>query len=200
MLSERQAEVIKRLAAGTNVKTIASDMKIGTKTVEFHRAAACRKLGLRSIVDIVHYGVARLGVPLMFALVILALPAKGANLTNLGNVTLGWDRSPDDFLTNGVSYKILASTNANFSGASVAWTGTNTICTLTNIAPAVWYYEAMANQGGIDSDPSNVVVFYVPALKPRPPGKMFMVHLESTLDFTNWSDMGNFRAVLKTWP
>ncbi len=138
---------------------------------------------------------------LLFLLCLLCAPwARAANPTNQGNVTLGWDRSPDDTLTNGLAYRIYAATNASFAGAVVAYTGTNTATTITNLTATRWFFQSTAIQGGIESDPSSVTIYTVPVVKPRPPGSTFVIHLESTLNFTNWTDMGGFRAVLQTWP
>lgn len=140
---------------------------------------------------------------LTFLVCALCGTAFAANPVNLGNGTFGWDRSPDDFLTNGVVYRLYAGTNVTggiINGLTNAYTGTNISVTLTNIAPGTWYFATTAVQGGIESDFSNVLPYFVPALKPRPPGKMFMIYTQATLNFTNWIDMGAFRAVLQTWP
>ncbi len=69
-LTERQEIVIKKLASGSNVKTVAQEMRIHPKTVDYHRSVAMRKLGLKSIVELAHFGIARLGVPLLFAMIL----------------------------------------------------------------------------------------------------------------------------------
>ncbi len=199
MLTERQKEVLKKIASGVNIKTIADDMKISSKTVEHHRAKACRIVGLKSTVDIVHYGISRLGVPLLFALVLLlaVLPVRAANPANPGNVVLTWVRTPDDLLTNSVTYRVQAGTNL-VAGAIVVQTnlfaGTNTSLVLTNIAPATWFFTATAVQGGIESVPTPVLAYFVPANRPRPPGTFATMYLEMTLDLVNYSDVGQFRA------
>lgn len=52
-LSKREVEVLKLIIAGKANKVIASDLKRSTKTVEAHRAAIMRKLGARSIAEVV---------------------------------------------------------------------------------------------------------------------------------------------------
>lgn len=140
---------------------------------------------------------------LITLLMLVAPLAFGANLTYLGNGTFGWDRSPDDLITNGVYYRLYAGTNlvaGSVNNLTNTYTGTNVTVTVTNLAPATWYFSVTATQGGLESTNSNVLPYFVPALPPRPPGKMFMIYLQSTLNFTNWENMGNFRAVLQTWP
>lgn len=204
MLTEKQAAVIKKIASGMNVKTIAGEMKLSTKTVEFHKAAACRKLDLKSTAQIVHYGIARLGVPLLFAFLLLFSPAiKAANPSNLGNGTFAWDRSPDDLLNNGTIYRLYIGTNVTggvLTSLTNAYTGTNVSVTLTNLAPAMWYLAVTASQGGLESAQSNILPYYVPAVPPRPPGKLFMIYMQATFNFTNFTDMGAFRGILNVYP
>lgn len=128
---------------------------------------------------------------------LLTLSASAASLTNLAYITLAWDRSPDDQLTNGMTYRIYAGTNlvlgavnsiTNFNAA------TNTSIAITNLAPATWHFTATALQGGLESDFSNIASVTVPKVKPRPPGVMATMYLEMTLDLTNYTDVGMFRA------
>lgn len=123
--------------------------------------------------------------------------AGAANLTNRASVTLAWDRSPADYLTNGVTYKVYAGTN--LSGGLVqsitnAFAGTNTSVTFTNLPSATWFFTATASQGGLESDFSNIASYTIPVDKPAPPGRIAVVHLEALLTATNWSDLGQFRA------
>lgn len=53
--SRRETEVIRLLAQGSSNKEIASILGIAVRTVETHRAKIMLKLGLHSIVDLVHY-------------------------------------------------------------------------------------------------------------------------------------------------
>lgn len=54
-LTPREREIVQLLAAGKTNREIASDLFISVKTVETHRATVMRKLGARSVVDLVHY-------------------------------------------------------------------------------------------------------------------------------------------------
>jgi DNA-binding NarL/FixJ family response regulator len=56
-LTRREREVVKLLAEGRGNQEIASELGISVKTVETHRAAIMRKLGFRSIVDLVRYAI-----------------------------------------------------------------------------------------------------------------------------------------------
>jgi FixJ family two-component response regulator len=52
-LSRRQAEVIRLVATGLLNKQIATELQILEKTVKVHRARAMRKLGIRSVAELV---------------------------------------------------------------------------------------------------------------------------------------------------
>jgi DNA-binding NarL/FixJ family response regulator len=54
-LTERERSVVRLIAEGHRNKEIASMLNISRKTVETHRAAARRKLNLRSTADLVRY-------------------------------------------------------------------------------------------------------------------------------------------------
>ncbi len=56
-ISEREAEVLRLIAAGHSNKEVATQLNISVKTVEVHKANAMRKLGLTGRVDLVRYGV-----------------------------------------------------------------------------------------------------------------------------------------------
>ena len=56
-LSEREAEVLRLIAAGYSNKEIAGRLSLSVKTVEAHKANAMRKLGLSGRIDIVKYAV-----------------------------------------------------------------------------------------------------------------------------------------------
>lgn len=58
-LSEREIQVLRRIAEGYSNKEIAEQIETSVKTVETYRARAMEKLGLRSRVDIVRYAVLR---------------------------------------------------------------------------------------------------------------------------------------------
>ncbi len=72
MLTDRQTEILKRYAEGKCVKEIANELGIHENTVDFHKVKAKRKLGLRNDVEMIHYAIARLGVSLLFTLVLVA--------------------------------------------------------------------------------------------------------------------------------
>jgi hypothetical protein len=128
---------------------------------------------------------------------LFTLTASAANLTNLAYITLGWDRSPDDRLTNGITYRVYSGTNLTAGSINVltnVFAGTNTSVSITNLPPATWFFHATAFQGGMESLPSNIASVTVPATRPRPPGNFATMFLEMTLDLTNYSDVGFFRA------
>jgi two-component system response regulator NreC len=54
-LSDREAEVLRLIAAGYSNKEIAVQLELSVKTVEVHKANAARKLGLKGRIDIVKY-------------------------------------------------------------------------------------------------------------------------------------------------
>jgi len=58
-LTERQQEVLARVAAGMAGKEIASDLGIAIKTVEFHKCRISRQLGLHSTAAMTRYAVER---------------------------------------------------------------------------------------------------------------------------------------------
>lgn len=56
-LTSREREVVQLLAEGKTNKEAASTLYISPNTVETHRATIMRKLGITSIVELVHYAV-----------------------------------------------------------------------------------------------------------------------------------------------
>jgi DNA-binding NarL/FixJ family response regulator len=56
-LSEREADVLRRIAWGASNKEIATELGISVKTVETYKARIADKLGLRTRTDIVRYAV-----------------------------------------------------------------------------------------------------------------------------------------------
>ncbi|MGH9258120.1 MAG: response regulator [Vicinamibacterales bacterium] len=56
-LSERESDVLRRIASGYSNKEIAAQLSLSVKTVEAHKANAMRKLGLSGRIDIVKYAV-----------------------------------------------------------------------------------------------------------------------------------------------
>jgi DNA-binding NarL/FixJ family response regulator len=58
-LSEREAEVLRLTASGHSIKSMASELRIGVKTVETYKARAMEKLGFRTRVELVRYAVSK---------------------------------------------------------------------------------------------------------------------------------------------
>lgn len=56
-LSDREREIVQLLADGKSNKETAARLHISVKTVETHRAAIMRKLGLKSITELVRYAI-----------------------------------------------------------------------------------------------------------------------------------------------
>lgn len=56
-ISDRETEVLRRMALGHSNKEIAAALDIAVKTVEVHKANAMRKLGLRGRIDVVRFAV-----------------------------------------------------------------------------------------------------------------------------------------------
>ena len=56
-LSDREREIVQLLATGKSNKETAARLHISVKTVETHRAAIMRKLGLKSITELVRYAI-----------------------------------------------------------------------------------------------------------------------------------------------
>jgi DNA-binding NarL/FixJ family response regulator len=55
VVTDREAEVLRRMAVGESNKDIANALDIAVKTVEVHKANAMRKLGLAGRIDVVKY-------------------------------------------------------------------------------------------------------------------------------------------------
>jgi DNA-binding NarL/FixJ family response regulator len=64
-LSDRERQVVMRIARGFSNKEIAARLGLSVKTVETYKARVAEKIGVRTRVDIVRYAVARgwLGEP-----------------------------------------------------------------------------------------------------------------------------------------
>lgn len=56
-LTTRQVEIVRLLTTGSSNKEVATALGISIKTVETHRAAIMRRLGFRSIANLVRYAV-----------------------------------------------------------------------------------------------------------------------------------------------
>lgn len=57
MLTAREREIVQLLAESKSNKEVSSTLGISVKTVQTHRATIMRKLGLNSIVELVHYAI-----------------------------------------------------------------------------------------------------------------------------------------------
>jgi DNA-binding NarL/FixJ family response regulator len=57
LLTPREREIVQLLAEARSNKEVAATLGISVKTVETHRASIMRKLGITSIVDLVHYAI-----------------------------------------------------------------------------------------------------------------------------------------------
>ena len=57
LLSPRQAEIFKLMALGLSTKAVAFELKISAKTVDVHKQAFMRRLGLKSMVGLVKYAI-----------------------------------------------------------------------------------------------------------------------------------------------
>jgi DNA-binding NarL/FixJ family response regulator len=57
LLTDREKEVLQRLAEGRSNKEVAADLGVGLSTVETHRANLMQKLALRNTAEIVLYAV-----------------------------------------------------------------------------------------------------------------------------------------------
>jgi DNA-binding NarL/FixJ family response regulator len=56
-LSDREIQVLRLVAQGATSREAAQALSISVKTVEAHRARIMRKLGIHSIVELVHYAI-----------------------------------------------------------------------------------------------------------------------------------------------
>jgi len=59
VLTARQREVLKLVAAGKSTKEIAFLLNLSVKTVETHRAQIMERLGIRDVAGLVRYACAR---------------------------------------------------------------------------------------------------------------------------------------------
>jgi DNA-binding CsgD family transcriptional regulator len=56
-LTDREREVLQLLAEGRTSKEVAAELGIGTKTADTHRANVMRKLGVRSLGELVRFAI-----------------------------------------------------------------------------------------------------------------------------------------------
>jgi DNA-binding NarL/FixJ family response regulator len=57
VLTDRESEIVQLLSDGKSNKEVAYSLSISVKTVETHRAAIMRKLGLKSITELVRFAI-----------------------------------------------------------------------------------------------------------------------------------------------
>jgi DNA-binding NarL/FixJ family response regulator len=57
ILTSREREVVQLIAEGSSNKQIAATLGLSTKTIETHRSAAMRKIGVKNLADLVRYAV-----------------------------------------------------------------------------------------------------------------------------------------------
>ena len=138
---------------------------------------------------------------LIFSLLAFAAGAAVVNPNNAGHVSLAWDKSPDDYRTNDVFYRIYAGTNAalatnTLASLTNAYAGTNLSLTLTNLAAGKWFFVGTAFQGGVESLPSNLVTYTIRTTPPTAPQNLGTIFFDTTIDLTNWTERGFFRVRL----
>jgi DNA-binding NarL/FixJ family response regulator len=56
-LSDREIQVVRLVTQGASTRDVAMELCISVKTVEAHRARIMRKLGIHSVVELVHYAI-----------------------------------------------------------------------------------------------------------------------------------------------
>ena len=57
LLTPRQTEILRMIAAGNNTKEIAYQLEVSIKTVETHRAQIMERLGIRDVAGLVRYAI-----------------------------------------------------------------------------------------------------------------------------------------------
>ena len=118
----------------------------------------------------------------------------GVGVSHAQSVRLGWDASTSAGVTNYVLYahtNTLASTN--LAAAVVRQkVGTNLTATIEDIKPGRWWFAATAVGGGVESQPSNILIVDVP----QPPPNMRTIVVQYSGTLTNFYDVGFFRLRL----
>lgn len=85
-------------------------------------------------------------------------------VTSPPQLMLQWNRSADDFLTNGVTYTVYAEVALPTATNYVAVSGiTNNQVGISSLAGGRWTFYATARQGNVESIPSNSIMVSVPA-------------------------------------
>ncbi len=57
MITPREREIVQRISEGYSNKEIAAALGISVKTVDSHRTNIMRRLGFRSVTDLVRYAI-----------------------------------------------------------------------------------------------------------------------------------------------
>lgn len=172
-LTQRQKEVLTRIASSQNVKTIGCELNLSPKTVEYHRSKVYEAIGARDVAGLTRFAI-RQGFIVPIILLFMVLSASA------GNVTLAWGPSPSPGVTG---------YNLYYGGASHTYTnvidcGTNTTCTVSNlIGGATYYFAATAyNAVGLESDYSAELSYTMPVINVRPAPPTDLVLKASTIE------------------
>jgi len=116
---------------------------------------------------------------IFFILFFLPFPALSQS------VKLTWNASPSVGVTN---YVLHGGTN-DFVLVTVSC-GTNLVCTLTNIVAGQWRFYCTAQKDGVESGPSNILLFEVP----RAPENLRTIAVQYSFTLgTNWHDALYFK-------
>ena len=162
MMTTQQTKVLAGIATGQNIKTIADDLGVSPKTVEYHWGNLKSLLRVQNYVEATHYAIARKLVPLLFSL-LLTIPARAST------VNLAWDASPDAGVTNYVIYmgtNILTATN--LSTAIKFSAGTNLTAQINFSTWGTTSFTCAAQANGAESTICNVITMTVA----RPPANL----------------------------
>lgn len=118
-------------------------------------------------------------------LTLLAVATIGADGAD---IRLAWDASATTGITNYVLYAA-TTTQTNIARLNV---GTNLTARVESLQPGTWLFSATAMKGGVESDPSNILIVEVP----QPPRNMRTVVVQYSGTLSNWYDVGFFRLRL----
>lgn len=127
-------------------------------------------------------------------LAILLLTAKAL----ASDINLVWSPSPTVGVTN---YTLFAHTNAltktNLAIATVKVSvGTSTNVLVQDLAAGQWYFAATATKGGVQSDPSNIVITEVPA-SPENMKTVVLQYSGTLINTAGFQDVGFFRLKIQ---
>ena len=57
VLTRKEREILQLIAEGKSTKTIAKELRLSTKTIDWHRSQVMKKLGIQSIAELVKYAI-----------------------------------------------------------------------------------------------------------------------------------------------